>query len=264
MGPITAASTTIAFLLQVALMLGFMGSIDSLLVRLLFISILLTTCGRELNDIGIVISVTIVAIISSTTSTIASLVITSASADIYSATPPIVYIIVVAACMDDSITLAVESASAVTSSYWILDISYAINLMSILVVKGAPNIIRYVEDIRDMSTSNVAADRDLLDYSCPGRASCPIICNDLVRSCFHISDSFFKIMPVVCEHISFFYSNLAVVTHYDSVIQLFDFIIINLKCIDSKQHGLVQLFLWVLHVIVRVMCCTRIWSDNIP
>ena len=63
--------------------------------------------------------------------------------------------------MAASAALAMESASATNLYSWKLDISYAINLLPDLVVLGYPQIIRYVEDIMDMSTYDVAADRDL-------------------------------------------------------------------------------------------------------
>ena len=132
-----------------------------MLAELQLIPIFLTTRGQELTEIAIIISVTIVAIIIITTSTVASLVISSAFMAIYSVASTIVSIIIVVASTIVSDTLAAESASATTSASWTLDISYVINLLPTLVVEGAPNIIRDAEDIRDMSTSDVAADRNL-------------------------------------------------------------------------------------------------------
>ena len=147
--------------MQVALLLGFRGSIAYLLVRLLLISFFLNTRVQDLDGILIIISFTIVSIIIIARYTIASLVIYSAAVAISSAASPIVSIIIVLASMAASDTLAVEYASAMTSSSWTLDISYVINLLPALVVEGVPDIIRDVEDIRYMSTSNVAADRNL-------------------------------------------------------------------------------------------------------
>ena len=123
--------------------------------------IFLTTCGRELVGIAIIISVAIVVIILIATAIVASLVIDYATAAISSTDSPIVYIIIVAASMAASATLAVEYASTATFSSWTLDMYYMINLLPTLVVEGEPNIIRDVDHIRGMITSNVAADSDL-------------------------------------------------------------------------------------------------------
>ena len=133
----------------------------SLFVGLWLISMILTTRDKYLSGIVIIIYVAIVAIIIIVTSNIASSVIASAAAAISSAAYPIVSNIIVASSIAASSMLDVESASAMTLSSWTLDISYAINLLLILAVEGTLNIIRYVEDIRDMSTSNISADCDL-------------------------------------------------------------------------------------------------------
>ena len=140
--------------------MGFMGYIDSLLVGLWFISIFFTTCVRDMSGIVIIISVAIVAIISIAMSTVASLLIASANAAISSVAYPIVFIIILATSKSTSATLSVESAPTMPYYSWKVAISYAINLLTDLVAEATPNIIRYVEDIRDMITSNVAADRD--------------------------------------------------------------------------------------------------------
>ena len=121
----------------------------------------MTTCDKYLAGIVIIISVAIFATIIIVTSTVASLVIASSVASISSAAYPTVYIIIVVYSTAASYTLYVESDSAMTLSYWTLSISYAINLLRTLAVEGAPNIIRDVEDIRDMSNSDVSADHKL-------------------------------------------------------------------------------------------------------
>ena len=121
----------------------------------------MTTCDKYLAGIVIIISVAIFATIIIVTSTVASLVIASAVASISSAAYPTVYIIIVVYSTAASYTLYVESDSAMTLSYWTLSISYAINLLRTLAVEGAPNIIRDVEDIRDMSNSDVSAEHKL-------------------------------------------------------------------------------------------------------
>ena len=122
---------------------------------------------------------------------------------------------------------------------WKLDISYEINLLPALVVEGEPNTIRNYEDIRDRSTSDVAANRSLWDTSCTGRASCTLICNDLIHYCCHISYSFFEMMPVVCDHIFFCHINLDIVTHCDTIMQVFELNII-IVLLSLIIHGTVR------------------------
>ena len=95
--PVADASTAISLMFQVALMLGLSVSIASLLVRLWFISIFLTTHGWDLDGISIVFSVAIVAIITISASVIASSAIAYAAMAISSEAYTIAYIIILAA-----------------------------------------------------------------------------------------------------------------------------------------------------------------------
>ena len=102
-----AASATIDLLLQVALILGLGRSIDSLSVGLWFISIFLTTGGKDLAGIAIIIHVAIFAMIIISKSTITSSLIDSATASISYAASPIVSINIVATSTAAFATLAV-------------------------------------------------------------------------------------------------------------------------------------------------------------
>ena len=98
----------------------------------------------------------------------------------------------------------------------------------------------------NMITSDVAADCNLWDPSFPGRISCPFIRNNIIHSCCHISDRFFEVLPVVCEDILIFHSNLYIVTQCDAFMQVFEFNIITV----------ILPLIW--HVILRFHKCRSV------